>query len=199
MKRILLLILLFVLPLTGRPPESMADIHRFTALDIHVTDFGTGFGYYHQFSPTGRFHPGLNALFTIITGGDEYTWYDIYGYPHVENEVSLNIANLSFNGKYHLFKGKLANSFSPFLSGKLGYALALDTPEGVGFAKKIKQIDTYHGLNAGVFAGVDFSASGNYGFSIAIGTQWNRFGTNIDGRKLWNGTSVVIQYGKIIP
>ncbi len=199
MKRILLLILLLTLPLTGKPPVSMADIHRFSALDIHVTDFGTGFGYYHQFAPVGRFHPGLNALFTIISGGDEYTWYDIYGYPHVENEISLNIVNLSLNGKYHIFKGKIANSFSPFLIGKLGFALALDTPENASFANKLKHIDTYNGLNTGVFAGVDFSAGDNYGFSVAIGTQWNRFGTEVDGRKLWNGTSVIIQYGKIIP
>jgi hypothetical protein len=200
MKKLLLFVFIFISPLMARrPPESMADIQRFTALDIHVTDFGTGFGVYHQFSPIGRFHPGINGLFTMVTGGDEYTWYDIYGYAHVENEVSLNIVNLSLNGKYHIFKGKIANSFSPFLSGKLGYALALDTPEGVRFTEKLKHIDRVHGINAGFFAGIDFAVGNDYGFSAALGKQWNRFEKTVDQRKLWQGMSIVIQYGKIIP
>ncbi len=199
MKRIIFVLVLFATVLSARPPESMADIHRFTALDVHVTDFGTGIGVYRQFSPFGRFHPGINALFTMVTGGDEYTWYDIYGRAHVENEVSLNIVNLCINGKYHIFKGKIANSFSPFLSGKLGYALALDTPEGVKFAEKLKHIDRIHGINIGFFGGVDFAVDNNYGFSVAIGNQWNVFERSVDGHKFWNGTTIVIQYGKIIP
>ncbi len=199
MKKIIIILFILITGLSARPPESMADIHRFTALDVHVTDFGTGFGMYYQFPPIGRFHPGINGLFTMVTGGDEYTWYDYWGRPHVENEVSLNIVNLSLNGKYHVFKGKIANSFSPFLSAKLGYALALDTPEGVKFTEKLKHIDRVHGINGGLFAGIDFAVGNDYGFSAALGKQWNRFEKSVDQRKLWQGMSIVIQYGKIIP
>ncbi|MDD3807852.1 MAG: hypothetical protein PHE86_07480 [Candidatus Marinimicrobia bacterium] len=199
MKKIAILLIIFSTVLLGRTPESMSNIQRFTALDVHVTNFGTGLGGYYQFSPIGRFHPGINALFVIVSGKDEYTWYDIYGYPHVENEVSLNIINLGVNGKYHLFKGKLANTFSPFISAKIDYALALDTPEGVRFTEKIKHIDRVNGINTGFFGGVDFAVGEDYGFSIAIGNQWNYFERKVDNQKVWDGTSIVIQYGKIIP
>ncbi|MDK2976701.1 MAG: hypothetical protein PWP06_1176 [Candidatus Marinimicrobia bacterium] len=199
MKKFILLFILSAAILSGGQPKSMAEIHRFTALDVHVTDFGTGFGVYRQFSPIGRLHPAINALFTMVSGGDEYTWYDIYGYAHVENEVSLNIVNLGLNGKYHIFKGKIANSFSPFLSAKIGYALGLDTPEGERFMEKIKHIDRVQGFNTGFFGGVDFAVDRKYGFSVAIGTQWNVFEKTVDGQKYWNGTTIVIQYGKIIP
>jgi hypothetical protein len=65
--------------------------------------------------------------------------------------------------------------------------------------EKIKHIDRVQGFNTGFFGGVDFAVDRKYGFSVAIGTQWNVFEKTVDGQKYWNGTTIVIQYGKIIP
>jgi hypothetical protein len=175
---------------------SMADVNRYGGLEVRISDIGGGFGGFYQLAPLPNLQLLMNLHWLSITAG-EVTLYDYYGYPYKVNEVSLDFIKSGLGLKYHLFRGQIANAFSPFVMGQVGGVLALDTPEYLPFEKKIKQITSYGGYSGGLFGGIDFRAGGGYGFSVAVGYEANAFYESIDSRSMWNGLSLIIQYGKI--
>ena len=197
MKKILLAIILLSSLIYAKVGiETMANVQKFSAIDLHITDFGTSFGWYRQFAPVGKFHYGIWANITTVTGGDEYTAYNYWGQPIKMNEISLDFVKSGVAFKYHLFKGKLANNFSPFLSTQLGGVIALDTPENTSFFKKYKKVEYYYGITDNFFIGIDFMGSPKYEISIGVGYESNHFFEAVQENKNWNGKAVYFQYGK---
>ncbi|HDR04422.1 MAG TPA: hypothetical protein ENN84_04165 [Candidatus Marinimicrobia bacterium] len=176
--------------------HSMADVNRYGGLEARISDIGGGFGAFYQFAPLTNLQLLINLHWLSITAG-EVTLYDNYGYPHKVNEVSLDFLKSGLGLKYHLFRGELANAFSPFLMVQAGAVLAMDTPEYSSFKNKIKNITSYGGYSGGIYGGIDFKAGGGYGFSVAAGYEINAFYQTIDGRSMWDGLSLVLQYGRI--
>ncbi len=176
--------------------SSMADVSRYGGLEARISDIGGGFGGFYQFAPLENIQIVLNLHWLSITAG-EVTLYDYYGYPYRVNEVSLDFVKSSLGLKYHLFRGQIANAFSPFVMAQAGGVLALDTPEYHTFGEKMKNITSYGGYSGGVFGGIDFMAGGGYGFSVAVGYEVNAFYKTIDSRSTWDGLSLILQYGKI--
>ena len=197
MKKILLIIILFSsFTFAQVKIETMANVQKFSAIDLHIIDFGTSIGWYRQFAPVGKFHYGIWVNITMVTGGDEYTAYNYWGQPITVNEISLDFVRSGVALKYHLFKGKLANSFSPFLSTQLGGVIALDTPENTSFFKKYEKVDFYYGMAYNFFVGIDFMGSPKYEISVAAGYESNYFYEAVQDSKNWSGKAVYFQYGK---
>ena len=125
----------------------------------------------------------------------EPTYTDYYGYSHKINEISLDMLKAGAIFKYHIFKGMIANSFSPFLAVQGGAVLALDTPENMDFFDKFSHVETIPGMYGGLFVGIDFQMSRNSAFSIAIGTESHVLNEEVDGKSHWGGKAVVLQFG----
>lgn len=197
MKKIIITVFLLTTILFGQIKiGTMADVKKFSAIDLHITDYGTSIGWYRQFAPMGRFHFGFWANITMVTGGDEYTIRDYWGREYKINEISLEFLKSGFSIKYHLFKGKLANTFSPFCATQIGGILAIDTPENTEFFEKYKSIDLYYGLSNNYYVGIDFMGSPKYEISVAVGYETNYLNAEVDGDKNWYGKAVYFQYGK---
>ncbi|MEA3501034.1 MAG: hypothetical protein U9R41_08485, partial [Candidatus Marinimicrobia bacterium] len=198
MKKILLIVILLTSFSYGQVKiETMANVQKFSAIDLHITDFGTSIGWYRQFAPIGKFHYGFWINATMVTGGQETTIRDPYtGYSYKINEISLDFVKAGISLKYHLFKGKIANSFSPFLSTQLGGVIALDTPENTSFFKKYEEVEYYYGVTYNFYIGIDFLGSPQYEISVAVGYETNYLNAEVDGDKNWNGKAVYFQYGK---
>ena len=198
MKKIILtIILLTTLSFAQMKIETMANVQKFSAIDLHITDFGTSIGWYRQFVPIGKFHYGIWANITIVTGGDETYIYNPYLGRNVKiNEISLDFLKSGIALKYHLFKGKLANNFSPFISIQSGGVIALDTPEDTSFLKKYKDVRHYYGLTNNIFIGIDFMGSPKYEISVGAGYETNHFFKAVEKYKNWNGKAIYFQYGK---
>lgn len=197
MKKILLIIVLLSTFSNAQVKiETMANVQKFSAIDLHISDYGTSIGWFRQFAPKGKFHYGYWVNITIVTGGDEYTAYNYWGQPITVNEISLDFIRSGVALKYHLFKGKLANSFSPFLTTQLGGVLALDTPENTSFFKKYEEVEYYYGMTYGLYVGIDFLGSPKYEISVAAGYESNYFYEAVHDRKNWSGKAIYFQYGK---
>lgn len=181
---------------------SMADVRTYRGIEGRITDIGSGVGYFYQFQPLGPIQFQVSTSWLSITGGQEYkeTYYDYYTKSYYQitiNEVSLDFIKVGTSAKYHLFKEQIANAFSPFAMVQAGGVLALDTPENKSFSTKINNIVSYGGFYSGIYGGIDFKASGPYGFTIAAGYEYNLFEKMIDNRSSWDGVTVILQYGKI--
>lgn len=177
---------------------SMADAKTYKGFDLELSYIGSAFGLFYQRMLPGNLQFIGKFNWMLITGGEEYTVYDQWGYAYKINEVSLDFLRLNSGLKYHLFRGQLANSFSPFVMGSAGIILALDTPEYSDFATKVDNIDPYWGAMGSAYAGVDFQTAPQYALTVAAGYSAHLLPQKVDGQSLWSGAAVFLQYGKFI-
>jgi len=189
-----LLLALTLAPALQAGPRSMAEVSRYRGLDMHVADIGGSMGVFYQWSrPTYQW--GLTASWLTIT---EHTYYDYWGYPHKINEISLDFVKFGILAKYHIFKGKIDNAFSPFLSVQGGGMIGLDTPEGMDLFDKFGQAESIPGYYGGLYAGVDLPMGGRSAITLAMGAEQHVLSRAADGKKSWGGKSLIIQLGSFI-
>lgn len=203
MKARYLIILLVLTSFIFAAPNysSMSQVKKMNSFDLRMTDYGSGLGGFFQWKVRPGFHAGVKANWNIVSSGKEYTITDPYtGYSYKLNSINLDFLKTGFFVKFHAFDGKIANTFSPFISLQAGPVLAIDT-DNDPFANitRYKDAELTMGVFANIHAGIDFMMEKSTSFTVAAGYETNHFNREIDEemqQAKWNGASLVLQFGR---
>jgi hypothetical protein len=201
MKRILLTLLLSISMLSAASYTSMGEVRSIAGLDLRMTDYGSSLGAVTQWKLLNGFHTGLQANWTFVSSGKEYTITDPYtGYTYKLNTIHLDFIKAGLFLKKHFFTRQLDNTFAPFVSLQGGPVLAIDTDNdpwaNIG---RYRDAEYHFGFYTHFHLGIDFMMDKQNTFSVALGYEINHFGKAVDEEFLkhsWNGAALVLNYGK---
>jgi len=201
MKKAIIFIFLILNVLSAASYSSMGKVKRIYGADLRMTDYGSSLGGIMQWRLFDNFHAGVQANWTFVSSGKEYTWTDPYtGYTMKLNTIHLDFVKAGLFLKKHFFTRQLANTFAPFVSLQAGPVLAIDT-DNDPWANISRYSDAeYHlGFYTHLHFGVDFMMEKHSSLTIALGYEINRFNSAVDEEFLktsWNGAAIVMNYGR---
>lgn len=200
--RCLIILLITASSLFAAPNySSMSQVKKISSFELRMTDYGSGLGSFFQWKIRPGFHAGVRANWHFVSSGKEYTITDPYtGYTYKLNSINLDFLKSGLFVKFHAFSGKIANTFSPFISLQAGPVLAIDT-DNDPFANISRYKDAVFsvGVFGNIHAGIDFMMEKNTSFTVAAGYETNRFNRKIDEemqKSTWNGASLILQFGR---
>ena len=91
MKRTLVIVILLSQIIFAANYTSMGQVKRIIAADMRMTDYGSSLGANMQWKLLNNFHAGVNASWTFVSSGKEYTWTVLYaGYTMRSNTIHLD-------------------------------------------------------------------------------------------------------------
>lgn len=131
---------------------------------------------------------------TGVKGDNEFTAYDIYGYPQKYNQTRyIVLIPMTFGYHKRVFADKIEDNIRPFYNIELGPVLGLRFPVGHGFGGNIQRGTT--GITAGGFVGVgvEFIQAGKNSFILAAGYRLATFPKNIVDERHFN--AFMIRFG----
>lgn len=201
MKRLLITILIVFSTLSAASYTSMGQVKKIYGFDMRMTDYGSSLGGIMQWRLLDNLHTGVQANWTFVSSGKEYTWTDPYtGYTMKINTIHLDFIKAGIFLKKHFFTGQLANTFAPYISLQAGPVLAIDT-DNDPWANMSRYSDAsyYLGFYTHFHLGVDFMMEKHSSLSIALGYEINRFSQPVDEeypKTNWNGAALVMNYGR---
>lgn len=201
MKKLALIILLSLNVMFAASYTSMGAIKKDYSVDLRMTDYGSSLGGKMQWRLLNNLHAGIQANWTFVSSGKEYTWTDPYtGYTMKLNTIHLDFVKAGVFLKKHLFTKQLANTFAPYISVQAGPVLAIDT-ENDPWANITRYQDAafYLGFYTHFHFGIDFMMEKQSSLSVAVGYEINHFGQSIDEdfhKPSWNGAAIVMNYGR---
>ena len=201
MKRIIVTALIGLQMLFAVNYSSMGHVKRLQGLDFRMTDYGASLGGLMQWRLADNFHTGIQANWTFVSSGKEYTITDPYtGYTYKLNTIHLDFVKTGVFLKKHFFTGQLANTFAPFLSLQGGPVLAIDTDNDPW-----SNIDRYRdavfdlGFYTHFCLGIDFMMEKRNTFTVGLAYEINHFADPVDEemqKHNWGGASLILNYGK---
>ncbi len=201
MKRALIILCISFQLLMAANYTSMGQVKKINSMDMRMTDYGSSFGGMMQWRLLDNFHVGVQANWTFVSSGKEYTWTDPYtGLTIKLNTIHLDFVKAGLFVKKHFFTRQLANTFAPFVSLQAGPVLAIDTDNDPWATMSRYQDAAYHlGFYSHFHFGIDFMMEKHSSLTIAIGYEINQFKQPVDEVFLktnWNGAAIVMNYGK---
>ncbi len=139
-------------------------------MGLNVGDIGAGLFYHRNIKSFNYTNIGVTLRWFDVRPAEEIPSYNYYtGRYDNKNTLSLAIFPLFGTINYYPFEGKIANNFSPFVSGKLGPVLVLNADDEIeSFTKrwgKAKSDITY-GVNIGI--GAEFRQPGRLNYSVEL-------------------------------
>jgi hypothetical protein len=200
MKKIVLIVLLSIQLAFAVSYTSMGSVKKDYSLDLRMTDYGSSLGGKMQWRLLNNLHAGIQANWTFVSSGKEYTWTDPYtGYTMKLNTIHLDFVKAGVFLKKHFFTQQLANTFAPYISLQAGPVLAIDTDNDPwANISRYQDAAFFLGLYTHFHFGIDFMMEKKTSLSVAIGYEINRFGQSVDEEFLktsWNGAAIVMNYG----
>ena len=201
MKRTLIILFMLIQLAFAASYSSMGQVKRIYAADLRMTDYGSSLGGNMQWKLFNDLHAGINASWTFVSSGKEYTWTDPYtGYTIRINTIHLDFVKAGVFLKKHFFTKQLANTFAPFVSLQAGPVLAIDT-DNDPWANMSRYADAsyYVGFYGHFHFGIDFMMERHSSMTIALGYEFNRFNQAVDEvftKPNWEGAAIVLNYGR---
>ncbi len=201
MKRFTLILFLTLHCLSAASYTSMGQVRRISGVDLRMTDYGSALGGILQWRLLNNLHAGLQANWTFVSSGKEYTLTDPYtGYTYKLNTIHLDFVKAGLFVKQHFFTGQLANTFAPYVSLQAGPVLAIDTDNDPwATISRYEDALFYLGFYTHFHFGIDFMMEKGSSLSVAVGYEMNRFNRAVDEEFLkgaWNGAALILNYGK---
>ncbi|MDD4960768.1 MAG: hypothetical protein PHX07_00870 [Candidatus Marinimicrobia bacterium] len=205
MKRILCILLLSVSLLSAASYTSMGQVKSIAGLDLRMTDYGSSLGGVWQWRLLNGFHAGLQANWTIVSSGKEYTisYYDPYYGREITmklNTIHLDFVKAGLFLKKHFFTRQLDNTFAPYFSLQAGPVLAIDTDNDPwSNISRYKDAGFYMGFYTHLHFGIDFMMQKKSSLTVALGYEINHFGQPVDEdflKQNWNGAALILTYGR---
>jgi hypothetical protein len=201
MKRALIILFIAFQLLSAANYDSMGKVKRINSIDLRMTDYGSSMGATMQWRLLDNLHAGIQANWTFVSSGKEYTWTNPYsGYTMKLNTIHLDFLKAGLFVKKHFFTRQLANTFAPFISVQAGPVLAIDT-DNDPFANitRYKNAEYYLGFYSHFHFGIDFMMEKRSSLTVALGYEINSFKQAVDEvflKTSWNGAAIVMNYGK---
>lgn len=201
MKRALIILLILSQFMFAANYSSMGQVKKMVAADLRMTDYGSSLGANMQWRLFNNFHVGVNAGWTFVSSGKEYTWTDPYtGYTMRINTIHLDFIKAGVYLKKHFFTNQLANTFAPFISLQAGPVLAIDTDNDPwANISRYQDASYYLGFYSNFHLGIDFMMERHSALTIALGYEINQFNQPVDevfSKPNWNGAAIVLNYGR---
>jgi hypothetical protein len=201
MKRTLIIIFVLFQLLSAASYTSMGEVKRIQSVDLRMTDYGSSLGGLFQWRLANNFHAGVQANWTFVSSGKEYTWTDPYtGYSMKLNTIHLDFIKAGVFVKKHFFTKQLANTFAPFVAIQAGPVLAIDTDNDPwANISRYQDAAYYLGFYSHFHFGLDFMMEKHSSLTIALGYEINSFNQAVDEEFLktsWNGAAIVMNYGR---
>ncbi|MCF7832176.1 MAG: hypothetical protein K9N05_01195 [Candidatus Marinimicrobia bacterium] len=201
MKRALIILFIAFQLLSAASYTSMGQVKKINSIDLRMTDYGSSLGGMMQWRLLDNLHVGIQANWTFVSSGKEYTWTDPYtGYTMKLNTIHLDFVKAGLFVKKHFFTRQLANTFAPFVSLQAGPVLAIDTDNDpwANFSR-YQDAGFYLGFYSHFHFGLDFMMEKRSSLTVALGYEINHFNRSVDEDFLktsWNGAAIVMNYGK---
>ncbi|MEA2076744.1 MAG: hypothetical protein U9O95_01840 [Candidatus Marinimicrobia bacterium] len=201
MKRALILFLIIFQVLSAATYTSMSQVKKSYSADLRMTDYGSSLGGVMQWRLMDNLHAGVQANWTFVSSGKEYTWTDPYtGYTMKLNTIHLDFVKAGLFVKKHFFTKQLANTFAPYISLQAGPVLAIDTDNDPwANISRYSEASYYLGFYSHFHFGIDFMMEKRSSLTVALGYEINRFNQAVDEEFLktsWNGAAIVMNYGR---
>ncbi len=201
MKRALIILFIAFQLLSAANYDSMGKVKRINSIDLRMTDYGSSMGAMMQWRLLDNLHAGIQANWTFVSSGKEYTWTDPYtGYTMKLNTIHLDFLKAGFFVKKHFFTRQLANTFAPYVSIQAGPVLAIDTDNDPwANISRYQDAGYYLGFYSHFHFGIDFMMEKRSSLTVALGYEINSFKQAVDEvflKTSWNGAAIVMNYGK---
>lgn len=201
MKRALIIFLIAFQLLSAANYTSMGQVKKINSIDLRMTDYGSSLGGMMQWRLLDNLYAGIQANWTFVSSGKEYTWTNPYtGYTIKYNTIHLDFVKAGLSIKKHFFTKQLANTFAPFVSVQAGPVLAIDTDNDPwANMTRYQNAEFYLGFYSHFHFGIDFMMEKRSSLTVALGYEINHFNQAVDEEFLktsWNGAAIVMNYGK---
>ena len=203
MKRALIIFFIAFQLLSAANYDSMGKVKRINSIDLRMTDYGSSLGGMMQWRLLDNLHAGIQANWTFVSSGKEYTWtdpYDPYQPPMKLNTIHLDFVKAGLFVKKHFFTRQLANTFAPFVSVQAGPVLAIDTDNDPwANISRYQDAGYYLGFYSHFHFGIDFMMEKRSSLTVALGYEINSFKQAVDEvflKTSWNGAAIIMNYGK---
>jgi len=201
MKRALIIFFIAFQLLSAANYDSMGKVKRIYSVDLRMTDYGSSLGGIMQWRILDNLHAGIQANWTFVSSGKEYTWTDPYtGYTMKLNTIHLDFLKTGLFVKKHFFTRQLANTFAPFMSVQAGPVLAIDTDNDPwANITRYQNAGYYLGFYSHFHFGIDFMMEKRSSLTVALGYEINSFRQAVDEvflKTSWNGAAIIMTYGK---
>ena len=201
MKRALIIFFIAFQLLSAANYDSMGKVKKINSIDLRMTDYGSSLGGMMQWRLLDNLHAGIQANWTFVSSGKEYTWTDPYtGYTMKLSTLHLDFVKAGLFVKKHFFTRQLANTFAPFVSVQAGPVLAIDTDNDPwANISRYQDAGYYLGFYSHFHFGIDFMMEKRSSLTVALGYEINSFKHAVDEvflKTSWNGAAIIMNYGK---
>lgn len=157
---------------------------------LNVGDRGAGIFYHRNIKSFNVFKLGTTIRWLDIRPPEEIPTYNYYtGRYENQNTVSLAIFPLFGTINFYPFEGKIANSFSPYITAKLGPVLVLDADPTVNsFTDRWFNADSKFTYGGNIGIGAEFRQPGKFHYSVEFTYDLIPLNNSIANYSNLNGT-----------
>jgi hypothetical protein len=174
---------------------------------ITIAMSGFGFGGFYRIALPGYFHAGANIDFYIMRDENEFTGYNIYGYPVQINKFNrLFLIPMAVELKKRFFQNDIEDGFRPYLLGMGGITIGMNFPRNNQFEiqnlppeeqAKIPGDDEFRlTFNFAIGFGIDVTTNENFFLSIRPQYRIVYFPESIAGKNNHSNFEIRMEFGK---
>lgn len=188
--------------------EDLPPIHEneFGA-GITVAMSGFGLGGFYRFDLPAYFHIGVTADFYVMRDENEFTGYDIYGYPVQVNKFNrLFLIPISLELKKRLFQESIEEDFRPHITASGGITFGMNYPRHNDFEFSLlppeeqerlpRENEFRYTFNFAIGIGADITTGERLFISIRPQYRFIYFPESIAGDKNHSNFEIRLELGK---
>jgi hypothetical protein len=200
--------LLVIYPSLFAQYEDLPPIHEneFGA-GITLAMSGFGLGGFYRFGLPSYFHIGVAGDFYVMRDENEFTGYDIYGYPVQVNKFNrLFLIPISVELKKRLFQESIEEGFRPHMTVAGGVTFGMNYPRNNSYEFSLLPLEEQERLprenefrytfNFAIGIGADITTNETLFISIRPQYRFIYFPESIAGNKNHSNFEIRVELGK---
>ena len=185
------------------PPQHFNEY----GLGITLAMSGFGLGGFYRVAFPNFFHVGASLDFYMMNDENEFTYYNLVGYPVKVNDFNrLFIIPLAVELKRRLFYNDIEEGFRPYIVGLGGVTFGMNFPRDndIEFStlppeeqERLPRDDEFRlSLNFGFGVGIDFTTNESFYLSVRPQYRFIYFPKTIAGKNNHSNFEIRVELGK---